>query len=181
MFSTAHTEPKISVNYKFYDIYPKSFNDIDKEMYNKTPILKNGARYRGYTDWHVKWSYSWQNKGNYCKLTSVSTRLDVTYTMPKIPDNFKVNSKILSVFNNYYKALINHEYGHKDSGLFAARDIEKELIKLSSSKGCKNLASTANSKAQKIIKKYTQRDLYYDKHTQHGKTQGVDINNFISN
>ncbi|WP_274690664.1 DUF922 domain-containing Zn-dependent protease [Spartinivicinus poritis] len=172
-------EPNVSISYKFYDIYPKSFKEIEKEMNDRTPILKNGVRYKGYTAWYVKWRFKWWNDGNSCKITSVSTSLDVSYTMPRIPDNFTVNPSIRKAFNNYYQVLLKHEQGHKDSGLFAARDIEKALLGLGSFNNCKTLETAANNKGHQVIKKYNQRDINYDKRTKHGRLQGVDINRFI--
>ncbi|MEM7760935.1 MAG: DUF922 domain-containing protein [Cyanobacteria bacterium P01_A01_bin.40] len=69
---------------------------------------------------------------------------------------------------------------HKDSGLYAAREIERELKSLGSFHSCQKLETVANQKAHKIIKKYNERDRNYDLQTQHRHLQGVDLNNFIN-
>ena len=79
----------------------------------------------------------------------------------------------------FYSVLLKHEEGHKDSGLYAARDIEKALLSLGSFNDCQELEITANQTAKKIIQKYNKRDKDYDRKTDYGRLQGVSINNFI--
>ena len=96
--------------------------------------------------------------------------------MPKISDSHNVKPEVERVFNQYQSALLKHEQGHKDSGLYAAREIEQKLRSLGACKDCKNLEQAANQTATQIIKKYNERDKNYDLKTDHGRLQGVNIN-----
>ena len=153
--------------------------EIGREMHTRSPVKKNGITFKGHTKWHVKWNFKWKKRNGICKITQVKTHLNVTYTMPRIPINHPVKLNVRTPFNNYYNALMKHEEGHKDSGLYAARDIEKALLKLPTDIDCNRLSNSANQMGHKIIKKYNQRDINYDKKTKHGKLEGVNIKNFI--
>lgn len=177
--SIAYAEPVIDTRFNFYKIYPSSKNDLSKEMHKRSPIRKNGKTFKGNTHWYVKWTFKWKRKNGICSITKVDTSLTVTYTMPQIAKGYEVTQSIRQSFENYYTSLLNHERGHMKSGLFAAREIEKSLLSLGSFKSCQRLDETANALGHKIIKKYNKRDKEYDKKTNHGKTEGVDINNFI--
>ena len=100
--------------------------------------------------------------------------------MPKIADDFPVGSDIRSSFDKYYKALLKHEKEHKNSGLYAARDIEKEILSLGAFNNCQKLEKIANNKGKNIIEKYNKRDKDYDQRTDHGRTEGVNINLYIN-
>ena len=174
-------QPKISTSILYYDIHPSGLSYIGKEMHKRSPIKKKGTTFKGHTKWHVKWHFKWKKRKGVCRISQVSTSLNVKYTMPRIPISYSVKPEVLNSFNNYYKALMRHEEGHKNSGLYAARDIESSLLKLSTDNDndCKRLSSSANRIGHKIINKYNQRDRDYDKKTIHGKSEGVDIKNFI--
>lgn len=64
------------------------------------------------------------------------------------------------------------------SGLYAAREIEIALLNIDAL-NCDELDASVNASANKIISKYNERDTEYDKKTNHGKTEGVDISRFI--
>jgi predicted secreted Zn-dependent protease len=176
---TAISEPKMATEFRFYDIYPKTKGDIKQELYKRTPIILNGKRFRGDTKWHVNWKFKWKKKKGSCQIYTVNTDLTIQYTMPKISDDFPVDSGIRSSFDKYYKALLKHEQGHKNSGLYAARDIEKELLSLGEFNNCRRLEKIANNKGKNIIEKYNQRDKDYDQRTDHGRIEGVNINLYI--
>ncbi|MEM8675835.1 MAG: DUF922 domain-containing Zn-dependent protease, partial [Cyanobacteria bacterium P01_G01_bin.67] len=174
------SEPSVTTKFKFYDIYPQTKSDLGKEMYARTPIVYQGKKYDGYTSWYVNWRFGWRQKNGLCKISSVNTKLDIGYTMPRLPQQYQVDSTVRNAFDRYYSVLFEHEQGHKDSGLYAAREIERELKSLGSFHNCQKLETAANQKAHKIIKKYNERDRNYDLQTQHGRLQGVDLNNFIN-
>lgn len=163
------SEPQISTEFDFYNIYPYFNKDIEREIHERTPIVKDGLKYNGHTHWHVSWTFKWKKINGRCQISEVNTFLTVKYTMPRIPDDHLVNTEVQHSFNEYYDSLFNHEQGHRDSGLFAARDIEKSLASLGLFKDCNSLETKANMISEKIIQKYNNRDRDYDKKTNHGR------------
>ncbi len=176
---TAISEPKIVTEFMFYDIYPKTKVDLKRELYKRTPIIYNGKKFRGNTKWNVNWKFKWKKKNGSCQIYTVNTKLTVQYTMPKISDNFPVDSSIRSSFEKYYKALLKHEQGHKNSGLYAARVIEKELKSMGAFNNCQSLEKAANKKGKEIIERYNKRDKDYDQRTDHGRLEGANINLYL--
>lgn len=175
----AISEPQIETKFSFYDIYPKTIVDIKRELHKRTPIIIKGKKFRGDTKWYVNWRFKWKKKNGSCQIYSVNTELSVQYTMPTIPNDFPVDSNTRSAFEKYYHALLNHEQGHKNSGLYAARDIEKKLLSLGIFKSCQKLEKIAHKKGKSIIERYNKRDNDYDQRTAHGRLEGVDINLYI--
>jgi len=171
--SPVKAEPVVNIQYKYYWIYPKNKQDLGRELDRQSPIIFKGKKYRGYTQWRVNWNYRWWETANSCKITTAQTQLAVTYTLPKIPDNHPVNAETRQTFNRYFQALFKHEQNHKHSGLLAARAIETALLNLPTFPTCPALEATANQVGNRLVEKYRQRDIEYDRLTDHGRTEGV--------
>ena len=172
---TISAEPEVSEEFSYYLIYPNSPAEIATELTKNSPIKENGRIFRGHTDWHVRWNFWWDTSNGQCKINKANTTVKVTYTMPKLSDQHK-DKLIVERFNDYYLALLQHEKGHKGSGVLAAKEIEEVLLALPAKTDCKILESLANKKAKTIIRKYNKRDMVYDYKTDHGRTQGATIN-----
>ena len=172
-------EPTIETKYNFYSIYPPKKQDLETEMTKRSPIIFKGKKFKGYTKWYVEWRIRWYENQDSCKITQVKTALTVTYTLPQIPQDYKTSGETRRIFNNFYAALFKHEQNHRDSGLYAAREIEQALFNLGSFPNCQKLELAANQKGHQILQQYGQRDIDYDKRTDHGRREGVMINNFM--
>jgi predicted secreted Zn-dependent protease len=172
------SEPKINIEFNFYTIYPDYKKDLDPEMRERSPIVKEGIKYNGHTHWDVNWVFKWKETNGRCQINKVNTNLTVKYTLPRIPSDHTVSPEVRHSFDKYYESLFKHEQGHKDSGLFAARDIEKVLLSLGLFKDCNRLKTVANKIGEKIIKKYNRRDRAYDKQTNHGRFKQNSVDNF---
>jgi predicted secreted Zn-dependent protease len=173
----AQAGPTINTHYKYYWIYPKNKQDLGKALDKQSPIISNGQKYRGHTQWQVNWHYWWYENPNSCKITKVKTALTVTYTLPRIAENYRVDAETRQSFDRYWQALFNHEQNHKNSGLLAARAIEKALLNLVAFPTCQQLQTTANQIGNNWVQKYRQRDVEYDRHTDHGRKEGVMLTN----
>ena len=76
-----YAAPAINTSFKFYNIYPSSKNDLGREMHKRSPIKKNGTSFKGHTKWYVKWNFKWKKRNGNCRITKVTTSLDVRYTI----------------------------------------------------------------------------------------------------
>lgn len=112
----------------------------------KRQMRKNSpTRYWGYTRWNVHWT------------SDCDVAVKIKYTFPRIKDRAQVPLILRKRFDKMVKKLIAHEHGHGDHGFAAAREI-----------------IAANCKgAKSITSKWAQEDKAYDKATDHGRKQGV--------
>jgi predicted secreted Zn-dependent protease len=169
----------VTTLFEYYAISPKTKYDIKSEMQRNTPIIKKGAKFHGSTSWQVEWNISWKKNDNICYLTASEAKLNVLIKMPKISPNADVSDAVLSSFNNFYAALLNHENGHVKNGIDALRDIDVLLANFNSYSDCIVLNKIVKSSITKIIRKYKHQDMAYDTKTKHGKLQGVSIKSFM--
>lgn len=143
------------------------------ELRKNTPISHKGKKFFGNTKWSLSWRFETTILGGYCGISAVTTIIDVTYTMPRLANSENIDNQTRVAFDSYYSALLNHEKGHADSAILAAREIEDVLMGLKPERKCSDMHDSANQTANGIIDKYNKRDVEYDLQTNHGETQGV--------
>ena len=173
--TAALTEPEIWINYIYYTVAGYSAEQLWKNIMAKTPVKEKGNRHVAYTKWYVKWQFWWLEKENSCEISKVKTRLDITYTLPKLKPASSMPDSLISRWQQYYAALFQHEQGHKDLGVKAANEIEKQISDMGPRSDCKQLELDANAIGRRVIKEYDRIENEYDRSTNHGMNTGAVI------
>lgn len=170
---TVAAAPVISINSIYYNVSGETAEDIWTDILKKSPVRQNGKQHVAYTKWHVNWRYWWIDKVESCEISGVSVSLDITYTLPRLAQNSSMTDALSNRWQNYYSALFKHEQGHKDFGVKAAEQIEKELVAMAARPDCTQLERDANATATRILDKYRQIEIRYDQSTNHGLSMGA--------
>jgi predicted secreted Zn-dependent protease len=169
----AYAEPHVKIKYNYYEIQGTTAKELRQEMNLSGPLDKGEKRYDAETKWHVRWQY-WFGKNRYeCWINRVTTEVEVIFTFPKWKRSKKISGDLEQQWLNYMKALQEHENGHKEFGINAAKEIEGRLMSLRPLRSCNALENMANSIANQIIDKYIKIQIEYDRRTDHGRTQGA--------
>lgn len=164
--------PKVYESYDFYEIFPSDISSLNQELDLKAHTKADNKLYRAQTQWQIELSYQWEAVGDNCRISNVDTVLNVTYTMPKLFSD-GLDQGIEAKFNRYYKALMNHENGHKQQGLQAAKELSLIIRNMPSMSSCKKLQQRVSEKSNMVIKKYQELDKDFDRYTVHGRSQGA--------
>lgn len=161
------------VNNVNYMVEGKTAEEIWTDVLAKTPVHQNGKHYAAYTKWNVSWQFWWQDNGNSCEISKVTTGLDVTYTLPRLKRTSSIPDSVLAHWDKYYAALFEHELGHKQLGSRAAIEIESQILNMAPRDSCEQLESDANEIGKNIIAKYSRIEKNYDRTTRHGLNTGA--------
>ena len=156
-----------------YAIRGKTAHDLRQEMRAKGPPGAGGRRFDGYTKWDVDWRYWYRQRGGMCTIDRVQIKVKITTTLPVWQNEQDADDQTRTRWHRYREALVRHEDGHRQHGLAAARDVDRTLKALAAEKSCDALGAKANESAKAIIGGYNQRDLDYDRDTNHGATQNA--------
>ncbi len=171
---SAAAETIESVDYKYYEISPRTPYEIKPELMRRSPIRAGSGSYNGHTDWYIDWKYQTAPGSNGCRLVSVQTRVHVMHTLPSLSE-YVTDEKTIEVFNKFNAALSQHEKNHGDHGLSAAREMDKIFSEVQPQRSCRDLARMLDGIGQSIVQKYTQLDREYDRTTNNGETEGAFI------
>ena len=169
----AVSAPVVDVKVDYYWVSGRTASEIRNDLNRKTPIRQDGKKYDAHTDWFVKWNFWWNESSGLCTIKKVETRVDVQYVLPKLNRSGSIPSSLKQKWETYKKAFLHHENGHKDMGVRAAREIEKEIRNMAPRRTCKQLEIDANRLGDKIVKKYKDVEREYDRKTNHGMNEGA--------
>ena len=170
---TVAARPDISINNIYYTVSGETAWDIWTDIMKQSPVRQNGKTHVAYTKWHVDWKFWWFDKGETCEINKVSTSLDITYTLPRLEQSATIPDSLLNRWQSYYSALLRHEQGHKNLGIKAAEEIEREIAAMGARPDCEQLERDANDTGNRIIKKYSKIEKQYDQSTNHGLNTGA--------
>jgi len=171
---TAMAETIENIEYKYYQISPRTPHEIKPELMRKTPIREFGGSFNGRTDWYIDWSFNSRSTQYGCQLTSTVTKVRVVYILPALSEHVK-DAKTIEVFNQFNTALTQHEHNHGEHGLKAAREIDDAFKQIPPQRNCRNLARYVDAIANIIVDKYVRLDDEYDRSTRNGETEGAVI------
>ena len=171
--SAALAETETRINTVYYQVEGSTAEDIWADVIAKSPVKHNVKQHVAYTRWRVNWQFWWYDHGSSCEISKVKTKLDVTYTLPRLKQNASTPQSVTAHWGKYYAALLDHEQGHKGLGVKAAIEIENQLLNMGPRHSCEQLELDANTMGRNVIDKYSQQEKEYDRSTNHGLNTGA--------
>jgi predicted secreted Zn-dependent protease len=171
----ANAEVIETVEYKYYEISPRSVHEIKPELMRHSPIRAGTGSFNGHTDWFINWRFQSAQQPNGCRLQKIKTSVHVIYTLPAL-SKYVNDKQTINAFNAFNEALTRHEKNHGKNGLTAAREIDKVFSEIPMQQNCRSLSYIINDTGNAIVQKYIRADSDYDRITQNGMTEGAVIN-----
>lgn len=179
IINESFAKPMISSKIIYYDIYPNSKKDIKRALFEKTPIILDGYKYLGVTNWDVSLKYNFFNKNNYCSAINLKTIAKIIIVLPRISKKHKVNYNTKSSFRIFFNKIKKHEKKHEYYIIEATHEIDKKLSKIKSQLDCKNLKKKFDYELKKIIKKYNKKNKEFDEKTKKGYNKKASLDSYL--
>jgi len=176
--AASKSEPKINITYKYYSIKTTSAHDLYADLNHSSPIKEHNQIFHGRTDTNINWYFWWATDNGNCRISKVSTDVEVIYTLPKLL-NESNDDKLKEIWIQWYPALVKHEENHAAHAVSIAYQIEDTIRNITPAANCKKLETLANKAGNKLIMKLHQIDAMYDKKTEHGKTEGAALLSYL--
>ena len=161
---------------EYYEIKGGSDRELKKMMQSLGPKGSDGKRYYAHTAWQVNWNFYMGRRFGGCMIAGIQTTVNVKYLMPKWVDEKNGPEMVQKHWREFMQALQEHEKGHADIAMKAAKEIEEALPRTKLQPVCEAVAKKANESGQEIINKFVAMEKDYDSKTKHGKTQGAVFN-----
>ena len=171
--SASHAEPEVKTTYNFYEVFGASSFDLNRQLIKKSPVRHNGKVLQGDTQWKIDYYYECKDKDGYWYVDRVVTTVDIQFTLPKWGDYRRAHRDEQKKWDDYYRALLEHEYGHKDIAINAARAIEDRLLNMERLNDRAHHECRARKIAESILRECKELQKQYDVETDHGRNRGV--------
>ena len=160
----------ITTNY--YVVSGSTLREIQASMAGARPD-KARSSHDGLTAWQVDWNFSTVTTGSGCRLSTFNTSAKITITLPHWVGSTNASQELKMEWQRYLRALAQHEYGHAQNGLAAAREVHDRLRQAGEDSNCEALRQRLNLLCQNIVSKHKEADQAYDQRTRHGATEGA--------
>lgn len=169
--SAAVSQVDESFDLDTYEVDHEEGQTLLEAINQETPIRERGKIFHGYTKWFIRWNFRWwEDPNGTCRITEVTTSLDVDMTLPELDD---ATAAARARFNTYLRALREHEDGHRKIARDAAQQIDRGILALRPMSSCSALSQAANDLGQSILSNTRVIERKYDVDTDHGCTQGA--------
>ena len=156
---------------EYYAVRGTTLEELTRSLDRSGPIVENGLRSHGRTEWSVDWRYQpWKRKAD-CKLLYIRTTVHTMVTLPKWADRDSAPPDLVDLWDKFIAVLEDHEGGHVENARAAADSIAAALRELPPQATCGAAARAADKLALDILFDYRARDLKYDRDTRHGQKQ----------
>lgn len=158
-------------SYDCYSVTGRTKAELTASGNANSPQTGNGKRVWGQATWRVSYRYSTQMSGSTCKVVRVTTASTCAIALPtwERPANAAYSQ---SSWNSMATALKQHEETHCGHGRSLAKEFEQQALHTQSST-CDLVSMELKSKFDLLLKKWTEKDIEYDKRTKHGAKEGV--------
>ena len=106
-------------------------------------------------------SYRWRQQEVSCKMTDVAIELESSIQVPSWTDRAAADFTLVAMWNRYVTALRGHEYTHREYLYRRAKDISRELSRVTSPT-CDTMQSRANSTVRLVNDRYRRLNEQFD-------------------
>lgn len=166
--------PKIILASKYYAVKGNTAEQIRHDLNQVRPVLPGAnRRFDGYTHWQIRWQYWYAKTPQTCRIRKASVRADIASTLPQWQPPRYAAPALIDRWNAYIVALTRHEAGHQQHGMRASQEILATLQTLAAYPTCEQLRQAVDVASNRLIQTYAQRDVRYDRSTNHGASQGA--------
>jgi predicted secreted Zn-dependent protease len=159
------------VGYDYYDINGQDRDTLIRQL---AQLFPGDKKTLGLTEWGVEWEVQFNyNQDNICTQFNVQVTGFITFLMPRWTGYTQGSPALKKKWDTMYEALQRHEDGHALHGVKALKEVQRLKPRLSRTATCRSIADNFYRRASKILQKYKQKDIDYDRETRHGITQGT--------
>jgi predicted secreted Zn-dependent protease len=147
-----------------YGIGGRTFLDIQREIYRRSPMRINNRLAVAWCAWQVDWNiHTLRNKDNRCEIDYVESKAAVSITMPRWDNYAKADAGMKEAWDLYSGAVLKHEETHASHGIAAAHEVQRRLSDLGSNSSCKSILEDGAQLAGRIIKEHRAKDVELDR------------------
>ncbi len=160
-----------NVRITWIDVKTSTLEEADQELKIRGPKDLWGFPRYAVTSWRVRWSWP-IDMGRACyDRTTAEAQIEMQLPrwVPTIPPSPQDQHRWV----NAYRALLIHEYDHAAQARLTAKLIERAIKRAAKHRTL--TAKDAHIIARRLISQNNEWDASYDKRTQHGRDQGVNL------
>jgi predicted secreted Zn-dependent protease len=160
------------VEFLYFPIYGLSHAALAESLRMRGPRDAQGLARDAAFLWYLSWH--WPGQGQDARLAEAQTDYRATLTVPVWQDYSRASPELQAHWDKYFLAVVQHEFGHYQI-LLKNIDRPAQAIRALVSRNQKASEQEAQAVAQGALEHLRALDRTYDRETQHGVRDGVQI------
>jgi len=171
----ASPQPTINFQLEHYLVSGASTDELERSIFESTPVFISGRRYGAVTKNEFATSYAavGTSEGG-CEVRNVKVLLNSTVILPKLAPG-RYSGALLAEWQRYIGALTAHEMQHANNGKYTAETLAKRLYNFKAPIPCSQMKPKLDQALDRLVKNMGHWDLELDRQTAHGATQGATL------
>lgn len=160
-----------NLNIRYFEISGSSPQELRSYIDKRGPIDQFGVRRDAYLSWNVRWDWP-EKQGSRPALNKTNVVSEFTLTLPRWTRPGPVAPQFEVKWENFYRALLEHEMGHVLNVLRYSPRIAQR-IRARAGTNSRTTVAEANEIGLTVLNTIRSSDRHYDLVTNHGKRQGA--------
>jgi predicted secreted Zn-dependent protease len=150
--------------------------EIRASMFGNSPVRNGDESFGGVTKSQIWATYDLLNEvDGGCSLRNPSVRVDIKMTLPQL-DAGQRSPAVQQEWERFMGALRAHELMHAQNGNFIATTVLTRMMGFKTRLSCAETRPKLNDAIQTLIQRMNDNDKKLDQVTNHGATQGAQLN-----
>lgn len=168
--------PTVTFDIQHYAIQGRTMEEIRSSMFGNSPVRNAEGSFGGVTKSQIWTNFDLLNEGDGgCSLRNPSVRIDIKMTLPKL-DQGQRSAAVQHEWERFIGALRAHELMHAQNGSYIANTVLTRMMGFKTKLSCAETRPKLNDAIQTLMQRMNDYDKNLDKVTNHGATQGAQLN-----
>ena len=170
--AAAVAQDSVLVTTNYFNVSGESARELRRSI-NQSRPWKDRSEGDANTEWKIEWTFKLMPSGTTCQVHSFTTKTTIKIVLPKWTPDASASPILTERWESYMTALKRHEEGHKQIALAAASEVRRRVKSLKPEATCEAYSASLNSAAKGVIAEFREKEIEYDRKTDHGATQGA--------
>lgn len=164
-----------TVREQHYLVYGRTIAEIHRSISERSPVRNAQSAFGGGTKTHYSTSYRLVPVSEtQCVLKDAKVKAESLVTLPQLAPG-TLPPAVSAEWRRYYLALRTHEYQHVESAKASARVTQQWLAGIKLSGPCHAARPRVRAAIEAQIRMLDERDRLLDTMTEHGRSQGAEL------
>jgi predicted secreted Zn-dependent protease len=156
-----------------YAVSGDNASDLRSDLDRKRPPSPDGRRFDANVLWSLTWSFHFDLQPRACALADATVDLQMLVRLPVLAADAAPSQAVRERWEDFALLLETHEAGHIDTYFEGARSLQDAFAEVEPASSCEELRAVLADIGAAAIEAIRAADIEYDRHTDHGRTQGA--------
>lgn len=154
----------LSKRYSYFTINGKTSAEIERELQRRGPkVGSTGSRHPGATEMEFRTRLEFSERGNVCSVSKATVRLKARLILPRWRQRKRAKREMAIIWDTLSADIKRHEESHVIIAKNHARELEKRLERLRTSRGCDEVERMAEKTTKEVLAKHDEAQQRFDR------------------